>query len=112
MNLLENAAKYTPPDARIEVSAAVCRGEIQLKVVDDGPGIPKGLEKQVFEKFYRVRAEGAVAGTGLGLAICTSIVEAHGGRIWAEGRPEGGAIFSVTLPIVTPNNQYTRPQVA
>jgi two-component system sensor histidine kinase KdpD len=112
MNLLENAAKYTPPDARIEVSAAVHRGEIQLKVADDGPGIPKGSEKLIFEKFYRVRAEGSVAGTGLGLAICTSVVEAHGGRIWAENRPEGGAVFIVTLPIIAPNDDYTPPQVS
>jgi two-component system sensor histidine kinase KdpD len=112
MNLLENAAKYTPPDAHIEVSAAVRRGEIELHVVDDGPGVPKGLEKLVFEKFYRVRAESAVAGTGLGLAICHSIVEAHGGRIWAEGRPEGGAIFKMTLPIIAPDAACTRPQVA
>jgi two-component system sensor histidine kinase KdpD len=110
MNLLENAAKYTPVGACIEVSAAIRAGEIRLVIMDDGPGIPQGMEKLVFEKFYRVQAEGAVAGAGLGLAICTSIVEAHGGLIWTESRTQGGAIFSMTLPSATPGDEFTQRQ--
>ena len=112
MNLLENAGKYTPADARIDVCAAERAGGIQIRVMDNGPGIPKGSEKLIFEKFHRVHADDAVAGVGLGLAICSSIVEAHGGRIWTEGRPEGGAIFCVTLPIAASPNERARRQAA
>jgi two-component system sensor histidine kinase KdpD len=99
INLLENAAKYTPPDTRIEVSACVQGGMLQVNVTDDGPGVLQGSEQLIFEKFYRVQAEGAVTGTGLGLAICKAIIEAHAGRIWVENRPAGGAIFSLALPV-------------
>jgi two-component system, OmpR family, sensor histidine kinase KdpD len=112
MNLMENAAKYTPTDARIDVCAAERAGEIQVSVMDDGPGIPKGSEKLIFEKFHRVHADDAVSGVGLGLAICSSIVEAHGGRIWTESRPEGGAIFCITLPIAASPNVRARRQAA
>lgn len=99
INLLENAAKYTPPDTHIEVVASLRDREIGIRVMDDGPGVPKGSEQQVFAKFYRCRAEDSVMGTGLGLAICAAIIEVHGGRIWVENRPEGGASFSLTLPL-------------
>ena len=105
INLLENAAKYTPPGTQIGVSAAPEGGNILIRVIDDGPGIPKGSEKQLFDKFYRGQAEGAISGTGLGLSICRAIVEAHGGRIWAEARREGGAIFAFALPLVAAPDQ-------
>ena len=111
-NLLENAAKYTAADARILVSASVQGGEIQVKVMDDGPGIPKGLEHLIFEKFYRAQAEGAVSGTGLGLAICKAIIEAHGGSIWTESRAEGGAAFSMILPMTPAPTEHADGQVA
>jgi two-component system sensor histidine kinase KdpD len=109
---LENAAKYTAIDAHINVSASVQGREIQVKVMDDGPGVPKGLEQLIFEKFYRVQAEGAVPGTGLGLAICKAIIEAHGGRIWTETRPEGGAVFLMTLPITLTPKEHAEGHVA
>jgi two-component system sensor histidine kinase KdpD len=112
INLLENAAKYTATDARISVSASVQGCEIQVKLMDDGPGVPKGLEHLIFEKFYRVQAEGPVSGTGLGLAICKAIIEAHDGHIWTESRPEGGAVFLMTLPITLAQNEHTEGQVA
>jgi two-component system sensor histidine kinase KdpD len=112
INLLENAAKYTAIDAHINVSASVQGSEIQVKVMDDGPGVPKGLEHLIFEKFYRAQAEGAVSGTGLGLAICKAVIEAHGGRIWTESRPEGGAVFSMTLPITLAPKEQAEGQVA
>ena len=80
--------------------------------MDDGPGVPRGSEKLIFEKFHRAHADDAVAGVGLGLAICSSIVEAHGGRIWIERRPEGGAIFCVTLPIEACPNERAPRQAA
>jgi len=108
INLLENAAKYTPPHTHIEVVASLQDRRIEIQVMDDGPGIPKGSEQQVFAKFYRGHAEESVTGTGLGLAICSAIIEAHRGRIWVENRPEGGAIFSLVLPLEAACKEHTK----
>ena len=108
INLLENAAKYTPPHTHIEVVASLQDRRIEIQVKDDGPGIPKGSEQQVFAKFYRGHAEESVTGTGLGLAICSAIIEAHRGRIWVENRPEGGAIFSLVLPLEAACKEHTK----
>jgi len=101
-NLLENAAKYTPPGSRIEISAELRGAWIDVIVYDDGPGLPHGREEAVFEKFTRGERESAKPGVGLGLAICRAIVEAHGGRIHAAASPLGGAAFVITLPLGTP----------
>ncbi len=98
VNLVENAFKYTPPGTPVQIDAHVEGDEAIVEVSDHGPGLPPGSERQVFEKFYRAQAEGAQGGVGLGLAICLAIVEAHGGRIWAENRAEGGASFKFSLP--------------
>ncbi|MGA7596215.1 MAG: ATP-binding protein, partial [Gallionella sp.] len=98
-NLLENAVKYTPPGTPIEISAASGRNELVVTVSDRGHGIQAGEEQRIFEKFYRVASEGNQGGAGLGLTICRSIVEAHGGRIWADNLPSGGAAFHFTLPL-------------
>ncbi|TMQ74999.1 Osmosensitive K+ channel histidine kinase KdpD [Candidatus Accumulibacter phosphatis] len=100
-NLLENAAKYSPPGARIEVLASVRGGALEVAVGNDGPGFPTDRIGQVFDLFARGGREPAVAGTGLGLAICKAIVEAHGGSIVAENHP-GGACVRFTLPLGTP----------
>jgi len=101
-NLLENAAKYTPPGASI-VIYAVQRGEfVRVMVYDNGPGLPRGREEAIFEKFNRGEKESAKPGVGLGLAICRAIVEAHGGIIAADKSPLGGAAFVFTLPVGTP----------
>jgi two-component system, OmpR family, sensor histidine kinase KdpD len=97
INLLENAIKYTPHDTPIEISATAAPDAVTVAVADRGPGIPPGDEQRIFEKFYRVAD--AAGGVGLGLAICKGMVEAHGGRIWAENRPGGGALFRFTLPL-------------
>lgn len=101
VNLLENAAKYAPPGGAIGVSAAVVDGDLELAVADEGPGIPPAEMERVFERFYRGAPgrQGDVPGTGLGLALCRAIVQAHGGRIWAENRPAGGARVVVRLPL-------------
>jgi two-component system sensor histidine kinase KdpD len=97
VNLLENAAKYTPADSVIEVNARLGADALTVAVSDRGPGLPAGSEARVFEKFYRTESGGG--GVGLGLTICRGIVVAHGGRIWAENREGGGTAFRFTLPL-------------
>jgi len=99
VNLLENAARYTPEGSPIEISAEITPFTVSISVADRGPGIPKGQEERLFEKFYRVQGESAQSGVGLGLPICRAIVEAHGGYIRAKNRGTGGAIFSFVLPL-------------
>jgi two-component system sensor histidine kinase KdpD len=101
-NLLENAQKYTPEGSRIEIEATVASDCAEIAVQDNGPGLPEGMEEQVFEKFTRGQKESAKAGVGLGLAICRAITDAHRGRIWAEKSPSGGARFVFTLPLGNP----------
>ena len=72
---------------------------VEISVADRGPGIPKGSENKLFEKFYRVRHEAAQSGVGLGLTICRAIIEAHGGSIQAQNRSIGGAVFSFMIPL-------------
>ena len=101
-NLLDNAAKYTPTGSRIGLAAGVQGDHLEVRVTDDGPGLPEGTEDRLFDKFTRGEKESARPGVGLGLAICRAIVQAHGGRIRAANRPDGGAQFSFTLPLGTP----------
>jgi two-component system sensor histidine kinase KdpD len=98
INLLENAVKYTPAGSEIELTARVGNGMVAVDVADRGTGVPPGDEARLFEKFYRGRSSTS-RGAGLGLAICRGIVEAHGGRIWAENRSGGGASFQFTIPV-------------
>lgn len=98
-NLIENALKYTPPDTEVKISASQGFEELVVTVEDSGYGVPEDSITQLFEPFYRVQRSGRPKGTGLGLAVAKGIVEAHGGRIWAENRETGGAIFNFTLPL-------------
>ncbi|KJV26221.1 sensor protein KdpD [Aquitalea magnusonii] len=99
VNLLENAAKYTPPGSHITLLAQPEGATIRVCVQDDGPGLPSGLEQKLFDKFSRGNSESTTPGVGLGLAICRSIVEAHGGQITASNRQPHGAAFCFTLPV-------------
>ena len=120
-NLLDNAAKYSPADSPLEVTARLIpqpgaegsnllgQPAIEIAVLDRGIGIPQADLKHVFDKFYRVRRPDGVQGTGLGLSISRGIVEAHGGRIWASQRPSevpgqasGGTIITLALPLAAP----------
>ncbi|WP_219132721.1 DUF4118 domain-containing protein [Janthinobacterium sp. UMAB-60] len=102
-NLLENAAKYTPPGSTITVAAGVHGQFLQVRVADDGPGLPPGREEAIFEKFTRGERESNKPGVGLGLAICRAIVEAHGGTIHAQPHAPGqGAAIVFSLPLGTP----------
>jgi len=94
-NLFDNALKYTPAGTPLELSATESLYTVTVELADRGPGIPKGEEERIFEKFVRGRASGG--GVGLGLTICRTIINAHGGAIWAENRPGGGAVFRFTL---------------
>jgi len=98
-NLLENAAKYSPPGTPVEITAEGSAFAVTVSVADRGPGIPHGQEDKLFEKFSRVHPESAQSGVGLGLAICKAIVEAHGGWIRAKNRGTGGALFTFMLPL-------------
>jgi PAS domain S-box-containing protein len=93
-NLLDNAIKYTPEGGMIVVAAECLGAEVVMSVADDGPGIPADELGKLFDRFQRGRSERVrrVGGSGLGLAICKGIVEAHGGRIWAESPVDAGAL--------------------
>ena len=104
VNLLENAIKYTPEGSPLEIAARSVPDAIEIAVSDRGPGVAPEDVERVFEKFYRA-GEGR-GGVGLGLTICRGIVTAHGGRLWVENRPGGGASFRFTIPL-----QGTAPQV-
>jgi len=102
-NLLENAAKYTPPGSTVHIHAAVQDDVLRVAVCDNGPGVAPGAERRIFEKFTRGDRESATPGVGLGLAVCEAIVQAHHGRIWVEHAPgqASGAQFVFSLPLGT-----------
>jgi two-component system sensor histidine kinase KdpD len=101
-NLLDNAAKYTTAGGLVRIAAERSRDDVSVSVEDNGPGVPVGMEEAIFAKFTRGESETSRAGVGLGLSICRTIIEAHGGRIRAANRCEGGARFVFTLPVGTP----------
>jgi two-component system sensor histidine kinase KdpD len=102
VNLLENAAKYTPAGTLITIVGENAPGAVVIRVEDEGPGLPAGDEERIFDKFYRVDRESAVSGSGLGLSICRAIAQMHGGSITAANRATGGAAFTMTLPAEPP----------
>jgi two-component system sensor histidine kinase KdpD len=105
INLLENAAKYTPPGTPITIEASAQDGAVLVEVADRGPGIPPEAREAVFRKFFRSpqadHPEQSM-GAGLGLTICRGIITAHGGKIWVETPAAGGAAFRFTLPLDGP----------
>jgi two-component system sensor histidine kinase KdpD len=103
VNLLDNAAKYTPAGTPIRISATPDQDQVQVVVEDQGPGLPGGDLARLFVPFQRGNKEGSITGAGLGLAICRAIVLAHGGKIDATPAPGGGARFVITLPAAEPD---------
>jgi len=98
VNLLENAARYTPTGSTIEIRAGATPEGARVEVLDNGPGLKAGAETRLFDKFVRDRPDTDRRGTGLGLAICRAIMRLHGGEIGAHNRAEGGACFWFTIP--------------
>ncbi len=108
-NLIENAVKYSAAGTEIRISARRDGEEVRVEVADRGPGIPPEALPLLFKPFSRVEGEGPrPKGTGLGLAVARGLVEAHGGRIWAENRRGGGAEFAFSLPL----SPHSQPLVA
>lgn len=99
INLLENAARHTPPGSETTVCANIAGGFLRVEVSDNGPGLQLGDEERVFEKFYRSESQMAAPGFGLGLAIARSILKAHGAQIWAKPQPGKGVTFVFELKV-------------
>ena len=98
-NLISNSLKYAPPNTTVSIWARVEGESIHVQVSNQGPQVPPEHLERIFDKFYRITAADRVTGTGLGLSICKGIIEAHGGRIWAENLTDGLA-FNFTLPLI------------
>ena len=99
-NLLTNAVKFTPPGGRIDVSAQLTNGIVEVAVADTGPGIPLDDQELIFEEFQQARVtDGRREGTGLGLPLARKFVELHGGRLWLESAAGEGSTFRFTLPV-------------
>lgn len=103
-NLLENAVKYTPAESPLTVGVQAAGDPatgplVRVAVIDHGPGIPEAKRAAVFDRFSRLQWRGPIQGSGLGLAVSKGLVEGHGGRIWNEETPGGGATFCFELPI-------------
>jgi two-component system sensor histidine kinase GlrK len=100
-NLLGNAVKFSPQGGKIEIKAYSSDHEVIVSVADTGPGIPKEKLLSIFDKFHQVpmRGQKKIRGTGLGLCIAKNIINAHGGKIWAETKIHQGSIFTFTLPV-------------
>jgi signal transduction histidine kinase len=98
-NLVENAIKHTPTGGRITVRAGALDHTVRVSVTDTGPGVPRRFHQEIFDKYFRIKYANAPNGVGLGLAFCRLAVEAHGGEIWVDDQPGGGAVFTFTLPV-------------
>ncbi len=103
INLLENAAKFTPAEGTVTLGAELSKKDLRIWVDDEGPSIPVKMRSMIFEKFNRLQVEGSPKGIGLGLAFCKLAVEAHGGKIWMEPRTPKGSRFIFTLPVAGKN---------
>ncbi|MCL5074909.1 MAG: cell wall metabolism sensor histidine kinase WalK [Chloroflexi bacterium] len=101
VNLVHNAIKFTPPGGKVEVLVRPQSEAVVISVIDTGVGIPGEDLPRIFERFYKADKSRSSGGTGLGLAIAKHIVQAHGGRIWAESVEGQGSTFSFTLPLTT-----------
>jgi len=106
--LLDNASKYAPPHSTIRIAVSPGRGDVELSIADEGPGIPPHARAQVFDRFFRVPGTQSYdprrKGIGLGLSIARRLVEAHGGRIWIDDAPAAGTVVRFTVPTTAPSS--------
>lgn len=109
-NLLSNSLKYAPSNTVIRIRAQVEDDHLHVQLSNQGPQVPPEHLQRIFDKFYRITAADRVTGTGLGLSICKGIIEAHGGRIWAENVPDGLA-FNFILPLTWDGAAAPQPPV-
>jgi signal transduction histidine kinase len=107
-NLVTNALKYSPPASPVSLEFAASEGEVVGSVRDRGIGIERENLRRVFDRFYRVGAPRSPAGLGLGLYITKLLVEAHGGRIWAESTTGEGSTFRFALPVAASDRRDAR----
>jgi two-component system sensor histidine kinase KdpD len=110
VNLLDNAAKYTPAGTHVRITARGEDDRVAIDIADEGPGIPLGDLERIFDKFYRINDEDRRrAGTGLGLAICRGFMKALGGAVTARNRQDrSGALFTVSLPVEATSTSRTK----
>ena len=101
INILDNSFKYSPPESSVDITAELRGEQVEIAIIDHGPGIPPEDLERVFDKFYRLQRPNSVAGTGLGLSIVRGIIEAHGGTVNAANNPNGGTIIRLVLPVKT-----------
>jgi two-component system, OmpR family, sensor histidine kinase KdpD len=98
-HLLDNAAKYSPPERPIDVDVSVENGELVIAVRDRGPGVSAADLPRLFDRFYRGAQTNRVSGTGMGLSIVRGLLAVEHGRVWVENRPDGGAQFTIAVPV-------------
>ncbi len=100
VKLLENAARHTPHGTHVVIEARALDGMLELAIADYRPGIPRGMERKIFEKFFRATpVPDSVRGSGLGLAICQAIAQGHNGHMLVKDNVPGGAVFLLRLPL-------------
>lgn len=107
-NLVQNAVEFTPPGGRVQLRAAPAEDGVRVSVLDTGPGVAEEDRHRMFDRFWRGERASEVEGSGLGLSIARSLVEAHGGRIRAENRDEGGLEITFFLPL-SPSGEEDDP---
>lgn len=108
LNLLSNAFKYTPSGGTVRLSLERVGDDARIEVADSGPGIPEDMRERVFERFARLEGTTHIAGTGLGLAIARDLVALHEGTLTVGEAPEGGALFTVSIPRRAPDGARVR----
>lgn len=96
--LLDNALRFAPENTTIHLRLTTARGQVRFTVEDGGPGVPVGERKRIFDRFYRIGGQGDARHYGLGLSVARELTQLHGGRIWVEDTPDGGAAFCVSFP--------------
>lgn len=109
LNLISNSIKYSPPDSMISIYAYKEDEHLHMELANQGPHVPEKHLERIFDKFYRVTEAERITGTGLGLSICKGIIEAHGGKIWAENRVDR-FVFHFTLPLTLDGSFPKIPQ--